>query len=145
MSPRASPSWPGCGRAGQASRRRLVEADLVECIVALPGQLFYGTGIPVNLWFLDRDKTPGGRGRGGTGRGEVLVVDAEVRTRRVVRHPARPRRPSTGAGRDAAAPPAWADELESAVLARLRDTLLPPLMSGQLRVRDVEQLADQGG
>ena len=38
-------------------RRKMVEADLVECIVALPGQLFYTTQIPVSLWFLNRDKT----------------------------------------------------------------------------------------
>ena len=33
-----------------------VEDDLVECIVALPTQLFYTTGIPVCLWFLNRNK-----------------------------------------------------------------------------------------
>ncbi len=38
-------------------RRRIVEADLVECMVALPGQLFYTTQIPVCLWFLARKKT----------------------------------------------------------------------------------------
>ena len=37
-------------------RKNLVEADLVECIVALPSQLFYTTGIPVCLWFLTKDK-----------------------------------------------------------------------------------------
>ncbi len=57
-------------------RRRLVEADLVECIVALPGQLFYGTGIPVCLWFLNRDKTPGGSRAWYDRRGEVLFIDA---------------------------------------------------------------------
>lgn len=57
-------------------RRRLVEADLVECIVALPGQLFYGTGIPVSLWFLNRDKTPGGSRRWRDRRGEILFIDA---------------------------------------------------------------------
>jgi type I restriction enzyme M protein len=57
-------------------RRRLVEADLVECIVALPGQLFYGTGIPVSLWFLNRDKTPSGSRAWRDRRGEVLFVDA---------------------------------------------------------------------
>ena len=57
-------------------RRRLVEADLVECIVALPGQLFYGTGIPVSLWFLNRDKTPGGSRGWRDRRGEILFIDA---------------------------------------------------------------------
>jgi type I restriction enzyme M protein len=37
-------------------RESLVRADVVDCIVALPGQLFYTTGIPVCLWFFDRDK-----------------------------------------------------------------------------------------
>jgi len=37
-------------------RRAIVEADLVDCMVALPGQLFYSTQIPVCLWFLSRDK-----------------------------------------------------------------------------------------
>src|SRR5262249_43746225 len=37
-------------------RQKLVDADLVDCIVALPGQLFYSTQIPVCLWFLARDK-----------------------------------------------------------------------------------------
>ena len=38
-------------------RSKLIESDLVDCIVALPAQLFYTTGIPVCLWFLARDKT----------------------------------------------------------------------------------------
>ncbi len=38
-------------------RQKLIEADLVECIVALPGQLFYTTQIPVCLWFLTKDKS----------------------------------------------------------------------------------------
>ena len=43
-------------------RKRMVEADLVDCIVALPGQLFYSTQIPVCLWFLAKNKTKSGRG-----------------------------------------------------------------------------------
>jgi type I restriction enzyme M protein len=57
-------------------RRRLVEADLVECIVALQGQLFYTTQIPVSLWFLNRDKTPGGARAWRDRRGETLFIDA---------------------------------------------------------------------
>jgi type I restriction enzyme M protein len=54
-------------------RRALVEADLVDCMVALPGQLFYSTQIPVCLWFLTRNKKSGtGRDR----RGETLFIDA---------------------------------------------------------------------
>ena len=37
-------------------RKNIIEADLVECIVAMPAQLFYTTGIPVSLWFLNRNK-----------------------------------------------------------------------------------------
>jgi type I restriction enzyme M protein len=37
-------------------RKRIVEADLVEGIIAMPGQLFYTTQIPVSLWFLNRNK-----------------------------------------------------------------------------------------
>jgi type I restriction enzyme M protein len=40
-------------------RKAIVEADLVDCMVALPGQLFYATQIPVCLWFLARDKKNG--------------------------------------------------------------------------------------
>jgi type I restriction enzyme M protein len=40
-------------------RRAIIEADLVDCMVALPGQLFYSTQIPVCLWFLTKDKSGG--------------------------------------------------------------------------------------
>jgi type I restriction enzyme M protein len=54
-------------------RRAMVEADVVDCMVALPGQLFYSTQIPACLWFLARRKNPAGlRDR----RGEVLFIDA---------------------------------------------------------------------
>ncbi|MBK8228410.1 MAG: SAM-dependent DNA methyltransferase [Flavobacteriales bacterium] len=45
-------------------RKQLIERDLVDCMVSLPGQLFYSTAIPVCLWFLARDKK-NGRGREG--------------------------------------------------------------------------------
>jgi len=54
-------------------RRNLVEADLVDCMVALPGQLFYSTQIPACLWFLARDKK---NRRFRDRRGEVLFIDA---------------------------------------------------------------------
>jgi type I restriction enzyme M protein len=58
-------------------RRKMVENDLVECIVALPGQLFYTTQIPVSLWFLNRNKRNGsGRGNWRDRRGQVLFIDA---------------------------------------------------------------------
>jgi len=54
-------------------RRSIVEADLVDCIIAMPPQLFYQTQIPVSLWFLARDKSNSGfRDR----RGEALFIDA---------------------------------------------------------------------
>lgn len=55
-------------------RRALVEADAVDCMIALPGQLFYSTQIPACLWFLARNKYPGGAHRDRCG--EVLFIDA---------------------------------------------------------------------
>ena len=55
-------------------RRALVEADAVDCMIALPGQLFYSTPIPACLWFLARSKNPGQGWR--DRRGEVLYIDA---------------------------------------------------------------------
>jgi len=54
-------------------RKAIVEADLVDCMVALPGQLFYSTQIPVCLWFLARNKA---NGRFRDRRGETLFIDA---------------------------------------------------------------------
>jgi len=54
-------------------RRKLVEADLVDCMVAMPGQLFYATQIPVCLWFLARNKN---NGKFRSRKGEVLFIDA---------------------------------------------------------------------
>ena len=54
-------------------RRSLVEANLVDCMVALPGQLFYSTQIPACLWFLARDRR---NGKYRDRRGEVLFIDA---------------------------------------------------------------------
>jgi len=65
-------------------RKRLVEADLVECMVALPGQLFTNTQIPACIWFLTKNKkarTLPANAEGETftmrdRRGEVLFIDA---------------------------------------------------------------------
>ncbi len=57
-------------------RKNLIEAELVDCMVALPGQLFYSTQIPACLWFLAR-----GRKR----EGEILFIDARKLGRMVDR------------------------------------------------------------
>jgi type I restriction enzyme M protein len=54
-------------------RKAIIEADLVDCMVALPGQLFYSTQIPVCLWFLARNKK---NGRFRDRRGQTLFIDA---------------------------------------------------------------------
>ncbi len=54
-------------------RKAMLEADAVDCIVALPGQLFYSTQIPACLWFLARNKNPGKDLR--DRRGQVLFID----------------------------------------------------------------------
>ena len=54
-------------------RKNLIEADLVDCMVALPGQLFRSTQIPACLWFLSRGR---GNGEHHDRRGEVLFIDA---------------------------------------------------------------------
>ncbi len=59
-------------------RRAMIEGEVVDCMIALPGQLFYSTQIPACLWFLAKDKSNGIardhklRDR----RGEVLFIDA---------------------------------------------------------------------
>ncbi|MFB5281813.1 type I restriction-modification system subunit M [Peribacillus sp. Hz7] len=54
-------------------RKNLIEADVVECIVTLPGQLFYSTQIPVCIWFVSKNKSKTGkRDRNG----EILFIDA---------------------------------------------------------------------
>jgi len=75
-------------------RKAIIQADLVDCMVAMPGQLFYSTQIPVCLWFIARNKSgqpspaasrhplPPGEGRGEGAahlrdrRGETLFIDA---------------------------------------------------------------------
>ena len=54
-------------------RKTLIENDLVDCIVALPKQLFYNTGIPACIWFISR-KRAGNGDRKRTG--EILFIDA---------------------------------------------------------------------
>ena len=67
-------------------REAMVRGDVVEAMVALPGQLFFNTQIPACVWFLTNDKTQRGRDR----RGETLFIDArqmgtmETRVNRVL-------------------------------------------------------------
>ena len=53
-------------------RKAMIEGDVVEIMIALPGQLFLNTQIPVCLWFLTNDKTKNGRNR----EGETLFINA---------------------------------------------------------------------
>jgi len=54
-------------------RKKIIEDDLIDCIVALPKQLFYNTGIPACLWFISRKRI----GNGDRKRiGEILFIDA---------------------------------------------------------------------
>jgi len=48
-------------------RKNIIKDDLVECIIAMPTQLFYSTGIPVSIWILNRDKKQ---------KGKTLFIDA---------------------------------------------------------------------
>ena len=57
-------------------RKNLLEADLVDCMVALPGQLFTSTQIPACLWFLARNRCGGGAANLRDRRGEILFIDA---------------------------------------------------------------------
>ncbi|NNM85309.1 MAG: SAM-dependent DNA methyltransferase [Phycisphaerales bacterium] len=54
-------------------RKAIIEADLVDCMIALPGQLFYTTQIPVCLWFLTRTKS---NGKFRARKDETLFIDA---------------------------------------------------------------------
>lgn len=54
-------------------RKTIIEADLVDCMIALPGQLFYGSQISACLWFLGRNKA---NGKFRDRRGQTLFVDA---------------------------------------------------------------------
>lgn len=58
-------------------RATMVDADVVECMIALPGQLFFNTQIPACLWFLAKQKT--------VRKGEVLFIDARKLGRSVSR------------------------------------------------------------
>ena len=66
-------------------RKAIIEADLVDCMVALPGQLFYSTQIPVCLWFLTKDKTHRSNKSHRDRRGQTLFLDARKMGRMIDR------------------------------------------------------------
>lgn len=63
------PYWYGIGerlsfflnRGRGRNRKNIINDDLVECIIAMPTQLFYTTQIPVSLWFINRQKRQPGK------------------------------------------------------------------------------------
>ena len=73
----SGPYWYGVLANGSLSsqsggegeiRKNIINADLVECIVAMPTQLFYTTQIPVSLWFINKQKKQSGK--------RLLFIDA---------------------------------------------------------------------
>jgi type I restriction enzyme M protein len=113
-------------------RRQIIEADLVDCIIAMPPQLFFTTGIPVCLWFVTRDKSGKylDHGRGGRNRaGETLFIDArqmgnmETRTLRFLTgrdHPLSPPPVDTDIGRIVRTYHAWRGEKNSGVYVDMK-------------------------
>ena len=83
-------------------RKNLIEDDLVDCMVALPGQLFYSTQIPVCLWFVARNRHR---------RGEVLFIDGRKLGRMVDR--THRELPDDDIARIAGAYHAWRDGAEA--------------------------------
>lgn len=59
-----------------AIRQKIIEHDLVDCMIALPGQLFYTTQIPVCLWFLTKNKKENTELSYRNRQGETLFIDA---------------------------------------------------------------------
>jgi len=55
-------------------RKAMIVDDVIDCMVALPGQIFYSTPSPASLWFITRNKNPGNGWR--DRRGEVLLINA---------------------------------------------------------------------
>ncbi|WP_315772295.1 MULTISPECIES: class I SAM-dependent DNA methyltransferase [unclassified Bradyrhizobium] len=113
-------------------RKAIIEADLVDCIIAMPPQLFLTTGIPVCLWFVTRDKSGKylDKGRGGRDRaGETLFIDArdmgqmETRTLRFLTgrdHPTSPPPADTEIGRIVCTYHAWRGEKDAGGYADIK-------------------------
>lgn len=71
LSPRLNPC--PMSLASYRKLNRAIDADLVDCMVAMPGPLFYSTQIPVCLWFVTKNKADGKRRKR---KGETLFIDA---------------------------------------------------------------------
>lgn len=110
-------------------RKSIIEADLVDCVIAMPAQLFLTTGIPVSIWFVTRDKSgkhldrgkDGGKG-GRDRRGETLFIDARnmgTMETRVLRYltgrdsEVSPPSPDTDIGKIVGTYHAWRGEVEA--------------------------------
>lgn len=110
----ANGSLSAAGVEGEI-RKRIIESDLVDCIVAMPSQLFLTTAIPVCLWFITRDKTSTSiNDQGRDRRGQTLFIDArqmgfmETRTLRTLSGlDGFPAEPDTDIGRIVGAYHAW--------------------------------------
>lgn len=124
-------------------RKALIEADLVDCMVALPGQLFYSTTIQVGLWFLTKSKAADQKRSFRDRRQQTLFIDARkmgTLTDRVFREPSGSnleRFSSTYIGLCGKSRRLTAQSRQSARLRRLHDgyrrELAPPLQRSQLR------------
>ena len=141
-------------------RKAIGEANLVDCMVALPGQLFYSTQIPACLWFLSKDRE-GRRGRTRDRRDEILFIDARQMGRMMDRthreltpedirkiadtyHAWRGGR-SAGGGRSETLPPRYEDEpgfckaaARKGIVERPRDRARRPAVQGRGRFRGLE-------
>lgn len=74
----ANGSMPSTQSGEGEMRQTIIERDVIDCMIALPGQLFYSTQIPACLWFFARDKTNSiaRNAKLRDMRGEVLFIDA---------------------------------------------------------------------
>ena len=147
------------GQSGEGDiRRNLIEAELVDCMVALPGQLFYSTQIPACLWFLAR-----GRER----RGEVLFIDArnlgtmvdrthrELSDEDITRiagtyhawrsHAPSPSTEGPSPSTDIPPPSPWAESPSPSPLGRERAPTNPSPLEGEGRVRGKTVYTDVPG
>lgn len=107
-----SPLFTGGAGSGESEIRRwLIESDLVDCIVALPTNMFYNTGIATYVWVLDNHKPAERRGR-------IQLIDATARWTKLRKNLGSKNREISDADRDAIVKiySGFADSEESKVL-----------------------------